>query len=285
MDINAVAVVGAGTMGTGIAQVVAHAGCNVFLYDLDPERAVGAVKRIQDGLAKQVGKGKMAQAQMDQILSLISPVSGLEQGTRRADLVIEAVFENMDTKKQVFKELDAVCQPHTILGSNTTSMSISEMGAATSRPDKVVGIHFFNPAPSMKLVEIVRGVGTSEETLETAQSFVERLGKEAIVATDSPGFIQARVGSPLINEAFYALMEGVGCAEDIDKSMVLGFNHPMGPLALADFIGLDTVLSVQEYLHRELGDPKYRPCPLLRRYVRAGRLGVKTGRGVYEYKK
>lgn len=285
MDINTVVIVGAGTMGSGIAQVVAQSGYAVTLYDLEPERAATALKRIGSALAKQVGKGKLSQEQMDRALSVIHPISRLEQGAAKADLVIEAVFENMDTKRQVFKELDALCQPHTVLGSNTTSMSISEMASVTARPDKVLGIHFFNPAPIMKLVEVVRGLDTSDETLETVRSFVGSLGKEAIVATDTPGFIQARVGATLFNEAFYALMEGVGSAEDIDKSMVLGFNHPMGPLALADFIGLDTVLSVQDYLHKELGDPKYRPCPLLRRYVRAGRLGVKAGRGVYEYEK
>ncbi|MHC1579728.1 MAG: 3-hydroxyacyl-CoA dehydrogenase family protein [Candidatus Alkanophagales archaeon] len=283
-DIKKVAVIGAGIMGTGIAQVCAQAGYEVGLRDIEDEFVERSISTIKSSLGKLVQKGKISQSDADAIIGRIKGTTDLKEAASDADLVIEAVVENMDVKKQVFKELDEICPEHTILASNTSSLSITEMAAATQRPEKVVGMHFFNPVPVMRLVEIVRGLTTSDETVEVARAFAEKLGKTPVVCKDSPGFIANRIALPSLNEAMFALMEGVAPKEDIDTAMKLGYNWPMGPLELADLVGLDTLLAIFEVFYNEFGDPKYRPCPLLREMVRAGYLGRKTGKGFYEYK-
>ena len=283
-DIKKVAVIGAGIMGTGIAQVCAQAGYEVGLRDIEDEFVERSISTIKSSLGKLVQKGKISQSDADAIIGRIKGTTDLKEAASDADLVIEAVVENMDVKKQVFKELDEICPEHTILASNTSSLSITEMAAATKRPEKVVGMHFFNPVPVMRLVEIVRGLTTSDETVEVARAFAEKLGKTPVVCKDSPGFIANRIALPALNEAMFALMEGVASKEDIDTAMKLGYNWPMGPLELADLVGLDTLLAIFEVFYNEFGDPKYRPCPLLREMVRAGYLGRKTGKGFYEYK-
>src|SRR6058998_3499371 len=262
-------------MGAGIAQTCAAAGFQVTMRDIEQRLVDGGFRRIREPLAKRVEKGKMTQAEVDAILSKIRGVVSLKEAIDGAQLVIEAVFEKMEIKKELYAELERLCPSDVVFASNTSSLSITEMAAATKRPDRVVGMHFFNPAPVMKLVEVIRGSETSDETV--------RLGKEAVEVKESPGFVVNRLLVPMMNEAFNLLQEGVASAEDIDKAMKLGTNMPMGPFELADYTGLDIGLDVMEVLFRETGDPKFRPSTLLRKYVRAGRLGRKSGRGVYNY--
>ena len=282
MEINHIAVIGAGTMGHGIAQVCAASGYRVTLIDVVPEQLERATAAIERSVEKLHGKGRLTDEQQEAALANVA-TAGEISAAADADLVVEAVVENLEMKKQVFAELDDISRPEVILATNTSSISITELGAVTGRPDRVVGMHFMNPVPLMKLVEVIRGLATSDETTAAVVALAEDLGKTPVEAQDYPGFISNRILCPMINEAVYALMEGVGTREAIDTVMQLGMNHPMGPLTLADLIGLDIVLNVMEVLHAGLGDDKYRPCPLLKRMVAARHLGRKTGRGFYEY--
>lgn len=282
MNIQHIAVIGAGTMGNGIAQVCATYGYQVTLIDVVPEQLDLAMASIKKSVEKLHSKGRLTDEQREAALANITTATEIGAAAG-ADLVIEAVIENHDIKKRVFAELDERTRPEVILASNTSSISITELGAATRRPDKVIGMHFMNPVPLMKLVEIIRALQSSDETAATVIALAEALDKTPVEAQDYPGFISNRILCPMINEAIYALMEGVGTREGIDTVMKLGMNHPMGPLELADLIGLDIVLNIMEVLHEGLGDDKYRPCPLLKRMVAAGHLGRKAGRGFYEY--
>jgi 3-hydroxybutyryl-CoA dehydrogenase len=282
MNIERMAVVGAGQMGSGIAQVAAQAGVSVSLADASPDLAKRAVEKLGATLAKLVEKGKLGAAERDAVLGRIHPVASLEE-CGGVDLAIEAVVENEGVKKDIFRRLDAVNGPETILASNTSSISITALAAATRHPTRFVGMHFMNPPPVMQLVEIIRGLQTSDETYQAVVALAKRFGKVTVTSKDSPGFIVNRILIPLLNEACFALQEGLASPEDIDTGVKLGLNHPMGPLTLADFIGLDTCLYIAEVLHRELGDDKYRPAPLLRSYVAAGWVGRKSGRGFYQY--
>ncbi len=282
-DIKKIAVIGAGTMGAGIAQACAAAGFQVTMRDIEQRFVDGGFRRIREPLQKRVERGKMAQADVDAILSKIRGVVPLKEAVDGAQLVIEAVFEKMEIKKELYAELDRLCPPSVVFASNTSSLSITEMATATKRADRVVGMHFFNPAPVMKLVEVIRGSETSDETVRLIRDVCVKLGKEAVEVKESPGFVVNRLLVPMMNEAFNLLQEGVASPEDIDKAMKLGTNMPMGPFELADYTGLDIGLDVMEVLFRETGDPKFRPSTLLRKYVRAGRLGRKSGRGVYNY--
>ena len=277
-----IAVIGAGTMGSGIAHVCALAGLRATLVDADPAALKRGTATIARNLDRQAGKGRITAADRDRALALIEPEDSLAAAAR-ADLVIEAVPEVAELKGRIFAELDAVAPPHAILASNTSSISITAIAARTGRPEKVIGMHFMNPVPVMRLVEVIRGLGTDDATTRAVMELSRRLGKTPVEVRDFPGFVSNRVLMPMINEAIFALMEGVAEAESIDTVMTLGMNHPMGPLALADLIGLDTCLNILEVLHRELGDDRYRPCPLLRQYVAAGWLGRKTGRGFHSY--
>ena len=272
-------------MGAGIAQVCSQAGYRVAMRDIEQRFVDGGFARIREPLMKRVEKGKMAKEEVDRIVANIHGTTDLREAVRGVQLVIEAIIEKIDAKKALYRELDALCPPEVVFASNTSSLSITEMASATKRPERFVGMHFFNPAPVMKLIEIIRGSETSEATATFAKAFAVKLGKEAVEVRESPGFVVNRLLVPMMNEAFNLLMEGVASAEDIDKAMKLGANMPMGPFELADYTGLDIGLDVMEVLHRETGDPKFRPSPLLRKYVRAGRLGRKAGRGVYEYAK
>lgn len=280
MAIERIGVVGAGTMGTGIAQVAAQAGYEVRLTDMAPAAIERAVAAIAAALARLVERRRMDEAERERILEHIQPAD--LDDVARAPLVIEAVFEDIAVKAQVLRQLDAAAPAATVLASNTSTLPITELAAATERPDRVIGMHFFNPVPVMKLVEVVRGLRTSDATLETVRAVAVQLGKTPVVVNDAAGFVSNRVLAPMINEAIFALSEGIATREDIDTIMKLGANHPMGPLELADLIGLDVCLNILEALHRAYGD-KYRPAPLLRQMVTAGYLGRKTGRGFYEY--
>ncbi len=282
LAIRTIGVVGAGTMGSGIGQVFAQAGFHVRLVDTVPAALDRARATIEKSLGKFVEKGKLSPAERDHTLERLA-FGGTLDDLAAADFIVEAIVEEARAKRELFRELDGRARPDVILASNTSSISITLLGAATRRPDRVVGMHFMNPVPLMGLVELVRGQVTSADTMGVARELCARLGKTAVEAADYPGFISNRILMPMINEAIYALMEGVGSAEAIDTVMRLGMNHPMGPLALADLIGLDVCLAILEVLHQGLGDPKYRPCPLLRRMVAAGHLGRKTGRGFYPY--
>ena len=283
MEVKNISVIGAGMMGNGIAQVIAQSGFKLYMRDVEDKFLENGMAKIKKNLMGRVEKGKITAEDMDAVLNNIEPITDIKKATQNADLIIEAVPENMELKKKVFQELDQLCPAHTILASNTTGLSLTEIGSATQRADKVIGMHFYNPAPIMRLIEVIRIPATSDETYTTVFELSKTLGKVPVTVNDIPGFITARVGAGVINEAFFALMEGVASAEDIDTAMKLGFNWPMGPLELADFTGLDIHLATFENLYREFGDPKFRPCPLLRKYVRAGWLGVKTKRGVYKY--
>ncbi len=282
MAIQRAGIVGAGTMGNGIAHVFARAGHEVVLCDIDIGVLDRALSTISTNLGREVAKGKIDEAQKSAALNRISQTTDRSQ-LAACDLVVEAASEKLEIKSELFRDLDRICRAEVILASNTSSISITKLGAATNRPAQVIGMHFFNPVPMMKLVEVVRGLTTSQETFQTIQELARKLDKTPVEVNDAPGFVSNRVLMPLLNEAMFAVMEGVATPEAVDEVFKLGMAHPMGPLTLADFIGLDICLDIMRVLHRGLGDPKYRPCPLLVKMVDAGWLGKKSGRGFYKY--
>ena len=277
-----VVVIGAGTMGAGIAQTFAVSGLQVVLKDVAQEAVDKGIATIQKGLSRLVSKEKMTQSDAEAIMqNIVGSVDNSKVAD--ADLIVEAAVENMAVKKAIFSELDSVCAPTTIFATNTSSLSVTEVAAATNRPDKFIGMHFFNPAPVMKLVELIKGIATSDETFAAVESLTQKIGKTPVEVAEAPGFVVNRILVPMINEAVGILADGVASVEDIDSAMKLGANHPMGPLALGDLIGLDVCLAIMEVLYSEFGDPKYRAHPLLRKYVRGGKLGRKSGSGFYSY--
>lgn len=283
VSIETVGIIGAGQMGSGIAQVSAQAGLSVRLHDVSADRIAAGLATINGNLARLVTKGTMTEAERQAILGRISSAADYSD-FNECDLVIEAATENEEIKRKIFASVSKALSPKTMLATNTSSISITRLASATDRPDRFIGIHFMNPVPKMQLVELIRGIATEDPTFEAARVYIEKLGKTITVAEDFPAFIVNRILLPMINEAIYTLYEGVGSVEAIDTAMRLGANHPMGPLQLADFIGLDTCLSVMQVLHEGLADSKYRPCPLLVKYVEAGWLGRKVGRGFYDYR-
>lgn len=282
MSIQKVMVIGAGQMGSGIAQVCAMAGFDVILQDLKQEFLDRGMGVINKNLQRQVDKDRMTSTEKDATLARLQTSTDI-QSASEVDIVIEAAVENMEIKSSIFKQLDEIAPAHVILASNTSSLPITEIAAATNRPEKVIGMHFMNPVPVMKLVEIIRGLATADEVYQVIEDMTKKLNKVPVEVNDFPGFVSNRVLMPMINEAIYTVYEGVATPEAVDEVMKLGMNHPMGPLTLADFIGLDTCLYIMEVLHEGFGDDKYRPCPLLRKYVKAGWLGKKSGRGFYKY--
>ena len=282
MEIKTIMVIGAGQMGAGIAQVCAASGYTVYLNDLKQEFLDKGLERIEKNLSKQVSKERITQEDLSGTMERLRATTDL-QDAKHVDIVIEAAVENMEVKCNLFARLDEIAQDHTLLATNTSSLPITEIAASTKRPEKVIGMHFMNPVPVMKLVEIIRGLATTDESYQAVEKLAVDLGKTAVEVNDFPGFVSNRILMPMINEAIYTVYEGVASPEDIDSVMKLGMNHPMGPLTLADFIGLDTCLYIMETLQEGFGDDKYRPCPLLRKYVKAGWLGRKTGRGFYQY--
>jgi len=283
MEVKTIGVLGAGTMGSGIAQAAAEAGYDVIMRDIKDDFVQRGMSAINKNLGRAVDKGKKSKEEAEEIVGRIRGTTNLDD-LSDADLIIEAVIENMELKKELYEELDRICKPEAVLASNTSGLSITEMASATKRPDKVVGMHFFNPVPVMKLVEVIMGAETSKEVFQLIMDISRKMGKEPIAVNEAPLFVVNRILVPMINEAAYVLMEGVANAEDIDKGMMLGASHPMGPLALADLVGLDVLLAVQDTLYKETGDSKYRACPLIRKMVRAGHLGRKSGKGFYSYK-
>jgi 3-hydroxybutyryl-CoA dehydrogenase len=284
VKVKKIMVVGAGQMGSGIAQVAAQAGVKVVLNDITQEFVARGLSRIEKNLEKDVSKGKKTVEEKAAILANFIPSISLDDA-KDCDVVIEAAMENLVVKREIFQKLDQICPPQTILATNTSSLPITELASVTKRPEKVIGMHFMNPVPVMKLVEIIRGLETTDEVYKVIEEMTVNFGKVPVEVNDAPGFVSNRVLMPMINEAIFCLYEGVGKPEAIDQVMKLGMNHPMGPLALADLIGLDTCLYIMEVLYDGFKDSKYRPCPLLRQYVKAGRLGVKSGRGFYVYNK